>query len=44
MQWLKSLEPFEMTAAELAAFEAQMKASKERQKQLVRESWQEGSP
>jgi hypothetical protein len=41
IRWLESLEPFEMSASELNAFEAELKASKERQKQLLRESWAE---
>lgn len=41
IRWLNNLEPFEMTEAELIELEAELKASKARQKQLVRESWAE---
>src|ERR1700733_11852750 len=39
LEWFKSIEPFEMTADELAAFEVDLKASKETQKELLRKSW-----
>lgn len=39
LEWLKNLEPFDMTSAELDAFEADLNASKERQKQMLRECW-----
>jgi hypothetical protein len=41
VEWLNSLEPFDMTPEELAAFEAGLKASKEKQKALLRQSWEE---
>lgn len=40
LDWLKNLEPFDMTPEELDAFEADLKFSKEQQKQLLRESWE----
>jgi hypothetical protein len=39
LEWLKNLEPFDMTPDEHAAFEADLKASKELQKELLRQSW-----
>mgnify|MGYP001450427993 CR=1 FL=1 len=39
LEWLQSLEPFEMSPEELDAFEAQLKASKEEQKDLMRKRW-----
>ena len=41
LAWLKSLEPFDMTPEELEAFEEDLLASKETQKRLLRQSWQE---
>jgi hypothetical protein len=43
LEWLKNLEPFDMTSEELDAFEADLKVSKEIQKQLLRKSWHEES-
>jgi hypothetical protein len=40
LEWFNSLEPLDMTAAELAAFDEELKASKEIQKELLRKSWQ----
>ena len=40
LEWLRNLEPFDMTTEELDAFEAGLKAAKETQKQLLRQSWQ----
>ena len=40
LEWLGNLEPFDMTPEELEAFEAELKASKEKQKELLRKSWQ----
>ena len=34
LEWLRNLEPFDMTPNELAAFEAELKVSKEIQKQI----------
>lgn len=41
LEWLKNLEPFDMTPEELDAFEANLKVSKEIQKELLRKTWQE---
>jgi hypothetical protein len=41
LEWLKNLEPFDMTPEELNAFEAELKISKETQKELLRKSWRE---
>ena len=40
LEWLKNIEPFDMTPEELEAFEADLKASKDQQKQLLRKSWE----
>jgi hypothetical protein len=39
LEWLKNLEPFDMTEQELDAFEAHLKESKKIQKELLRKSW-----
>jgi hypothetical protein len=39
LAWFKTIEPLDMTPEELAAFEAEMKASKEVQKQLLPARW-----
>ena len=36
LEWFKTLEPFDMTPEEVDAFEAELRASKEIQKQLLR--------
>ena len=41
LEWLKNLEPFDMTPEELDAFEADLKVSKLIQKDLLRKSWHE---
>jgi hypothetical protein len=41
LEWLKNLEPFDMTPEELDAFKAELQASKEVQKQLLRKSWEQ---
>jgi hypothetical protein len=41
VEWLRNLEPFDMTPEELEAFETNLKTSKEIQKELLRKSWQE---
>jgi hypothetical protein len=41
LEWLKNLEPFDMTPEELDAFEADLEKSKEIQKELLRKSWHE---
>jgi hypothetical protein len=40
LAWLENVEPFDMPQEELAAFDAELNASKERQKQLLRDSWE----
>ena len=40
LAWFKTLEPFDMSPKELDAFEAELKSSKEAQKQLLRKSWE----
>jgi hypothetical protein len=41
LEWLRNLEPFDMTSEELNAFEAGLKVSKDIQKELLRRSWRE---
>ena len=41
LEWLKNLEPFDMTPEELESFEASLRISKEIQKELQRKSWQD---
>jgi hypothetical protein len=40
LEWFKTVEPYDMTPDELDALDAELKANKEIQKQLLRESWQ----
>ena len=40
IEWFKTLEPLDMTPDELDAFGAEMRASKEAQKELLRKSWE----
>jgi hypothetical protein len=40
LAWFKTVEPFDMTPEELDAFEAELKANKDVQKQLLRKSWE----
>ena len=38
-EWFKTVPPFDMTPEELDAFEAELKANKEAQKELMRRRW-----
>jgi hypothetical protein len=40
LEWFRTVEPFDMTPEELDAFEAELKANKEVQKQLLRKGWE----
>lgn len=40
LEWLRTLEPFDMTPEELDAFEDQLQAAKAEQKKLLRKAWQ----
>ncbi|HYV40040.1 MAG TPA: hypothetical protein VE988_30420 [Gemmataceae bacterium] len=39
LEWLNALEPLELTPAELAAFDEALQASKDVQKELLRQIW-----
>lgn len=39
LEWFEKLEPSAMAAEERSAFEAELRASKEEQKRLLREKW-----
>jgi hypothetical protein len=41
LEWFTSLEPLDMTPAELTAFEAELSRSKKIQKELLRKSWRQ---
>jgi hypothetical protein len=42
LDWLKNLEPFDMTPDERSAFENDLRTSKETQKELLRQNWAAG--
>ncbi len=40
LDWLDTLEPFDMTPAELDSFEEELQAAKAEQKELLQKTWQ----